>query len=165
MRARCCRVQSKQGAVGWSICALQRYKRVVIKFARGSGEGMACHPLTHRDLDKHDLRSRVQAGGPLQSFYNAALYGGVPLPYNFPAAAAATDTAIDPAAAVTAAVSAAAASLPADGATQVTIHLFGDVRMMWHQLAVWRRLRMCASPHAMRMYAVWMILIPGCCFR
>ena len=78
--------------------------------------------------------SCVQAGGPLQSFYNAALYGGVPLPYNFPAAAA-TDTAIDPAAAVTAAVSAAAASLPADGATQVPIHLFGDVRIMWHQLA------------------------------
>jgi hypothetical protein len=98
---------------------------------------MACHPLTHRDLDKHDLGSCVQAGGPLQSFYNAALYGGVPLPYNSPAAAAATDTAIDPAAAVTAAVSAAAAaSIPADGAPQVTIHAFGGVRMRWHPFAV-----------------------------
>lgn len=59
--------------------------------------------------------------GPLQAFYNAGLYGGMPLPYGFPNPAAPTDANGDQVNAVSAAVSAAMQSQPADGIAQVLI--------------------------------------------
>lgn len=56
--------------------------------------------------------------GPLQAFYNAGLYGGMPLPYGFPNPAAPTDATGDQVNAVSAAVSAAMQSQPADGIAQ-----------------------------------------------
>jgi hypothetical protein len=44
MRARSSRIQAEQRAVRLSIHALQRYKRVVTRFARCNGEGWPAIP-------------------------------------------------------------------------------------------------------------------------